>query len=424
MTAPAPDADRVCIVGAGPGGLVLGYLLARAGVPVTILEAHADFDRAFRGDTVHSTTMELMADLGLVAQVEALLHSRLDHLTLVTSTQRLVVAEFGKLRTPFPYVGLLPQAEFLAWLAAEGRQLGAMFDLRMQATARSLVTTDGVVTGVTYDGPGGRHDVHAALVVGADGRGSRIRTLAGIELSKTAPPMDVLWFELPAGPGDELLDPLAIRFGTGRLVVCIQRGSYWQIGYVILKGTVRELHDRGIGALRDDLRAIVPPFGHRTAALTDWKQTQVLAVQTGRVARWHRPGLLLIGDAAHVMSPIGGVGINYAIQDAIAAANLLLEPLRTGTLTEAHLAGVQRRREWPTKVMQGIQAVVQRRVIEQALRGDTPFVIPWFLRAIRAVPFVRQIPSVLFGRGLRVERLRTPWPRAADSVAPPRALGR
>jgi len=385
--------------------MVLAYLLARQGISVTLLESHGDFERAFRGDTFHSTSLELMDDLVLGPRMEALLHSRLPALTLITDHEKLDFVRFDLVGGKYPYMGLVPQARFLELLAEEGRKLPC-FDLRMRSSVKDLIEEDGRIRGVSYESPGGRKELRVDLVVGADGRGSTIRSRAGFELVKSAPPMDILWFELPAGPGDDKIDPLAIRFGAGTMLIMVQRGEYWQVGYVIVKGGVKAVRDQGVEALRETLRAMVPPLGDRVNAVQSWNDTQLLAVTVGRVAKWYRPGLLLIGDAAHVMSPVGGVGINYAVQDAVAAANILTEPVKAGTLTTNHLAAVQARREWPTKMIQLVQTTIQQQIIAQALKSDGSFHLPLPMRLIRHAPLLRRLPGLLIGRGFRVERLR------------------
>jgi 2-polyprenyl-6-methoxyphenol hydroxylase-like FAD-dependent oxidoreductase len=399
------DTPTVCIAGGGPAGMVLAYLLARQNIPVTVLELHGDFERAFRGDTFHSTSLELMDDLGLGQRMKTLVHSRLPALSFITKDEKLDFIRFDLAGGKYPYLGLVPQARFLDLLAEEGKKLPC-FDLRMHSSVKDLIEEDGRVSGVIYESSGSAKELRTRLVVGADGRGSTIRTRAGIELMKSAPPMDILWFELPAGPGDDEIDPLAIRFGSGTMLIMVNRGDHWQAGYIIVKGGVKAVHDEGIEALRQTLRAMVPPLGDRVNVLQSWKETQLLAVTVGRVAKWYKPGLLLIGDAAHVMSPVGGVGINYAVQDAVAAANILTRPLKSGTLTTDHLDAVQARREWPTRMMQRVQTAIQQRVIAQALRTNGSFSLPLPMKMIRHVPLLRRLPGRIIGRGFRVEHLR------------------
>ena len=412
------DQVDCAIVGGGPGGLVLGLLLARQGVEVALLESHADFDRAFRGDTLHAPTLALLDRLGLGPRVQGMLHSKLRMLDMIANGRRYRVGDLTTLRGKHRYVGLVPQAELLALIASEAARYPT-FSLRMESSARELIERDGRVVGLRYKAGGELHELAATLVVGADGRGSRVRAAAGIELVTTAPPMDIVWFTLPAEPTDVAIDPLAIRFGSGDLLISIFRGAYWQLGYVIAKSSFAEVRGHGIGALRSAVARIVPAFGARMEAVPDWSATQILAVQTGHVRTWFRPGLLLIGDAAHVMSPIGGIGINYAVQDAIAAANRLARPLRDGRLATSHLAAVQRRREWPTRAIQRVQAAIQRGIVAQALASDGPFTPPLPVRLADRFPLLRRIPAFLFGRGLVVERLS---PALARARVQPRAM--
>jgi 2-polyprenyl-6-methoxyphenol hydroxylase-like FAD-dependent oxidoreductase len=412
MTGGSREETTVCVVGGGPAGMILSLLLARQGIRVTLLESHDDFDREFRGDTLHSTTMELMDELGLTERVERIVHSKLSTFTLVTPTQKLDFVHLDWLKSPHPYVGLVPQVEFLDLLADEARRYAA-FDLRMNTPAQGILEENGVVVGVTYKTPEGVSEIRAKLVVGADGRGSRMRSAGGFELVKTAAPMDVLWFQVPTAPGDEALDPFALRFGSGVMAVTFNRRDRWQIGFIILKGSAKELRQAGIAKFRSDLGSILPEMRARfEAVLTGWDVTQVLGVQVGRVVKWYRPGMLLIGDAAHIMSPAGGVGINYAIQDAVATANRIIDPLKAGTLDVTHLAAVQAKRERPTRIMQWLQNNAQKRVIGEALKGDRPFRIPAIARLARALPLVRRIPGHVVGRGFGVEKLRHREPQA------------
>jgi 2-polyprenyl-6-methoxyphenol hydroxylase-like FAD-dependent oxidoreductase len=400
------EQTTVCVVGSGPAGLVLSLLLVRQGIRVTLLESHGDFDREFRGDTLHSPTMELMDELGLTERVEPLIHSKLRTMMLITPTEKLDFVHLDWLKSRHAYVGLVPQAEFLDFLAEEARRYPE-FDLRLRTPAQGLVEEDGKVVGVKYKAPDGVRELRATLVVGCDGRGSRMRNAGGFELVKTAAPMDVLWFQVPAEPSDEALEPFAVRFGTGTMAVTFNRKDRWQIGFIIMKGSIKELHQAGIAKFRADLASILPEMRQRfETSLVDWNATQVLAVQVGHVKKWYRPGMLLIGDAAHIMSPAGGVGINYAIQDAVATANRIIDPLKAGTLTTEHLASIQAQRERPTRIMQWLQKQAQERVIREALRGDEPFRIPAIARVARALPLVRRIPGHVVGRGFGVEKLR------------------
>jgi len=391
-----------CVVGGGPGGAVLALLLARKGVDVTLLEAHPDFDREFRGDTLHPSVMEIMDQLGLAERLLTLRHSKASTFTLQTAYGPFTPADLSRLKTKFPYITIMPQTNFLKFVVGEAKKYPS-FRLVMGARVRELVEEDGVVRGVRYENEDGRHEVRAALTVGADGRGSRVRRLAGIEPIKTSPPMDVLWFKLPREPGDP--EGLVGRFGRGHIAVMLDRDDHWQAGYVIPKGSFPELRHEGIGELRRQFAELIPEFSSRVKHLTDWRRVSLLSVESSRCPTWHKPGLLLIGDAAHVMSPVAGVGINYAIQDAVAAANILVGPLRESqerlvNLNEKYLAAVQWRRELPTRIIQTVQAQVQRGVLAPALRSSEPFSPPFLLRLLPKIPVLRDLPARLIGYGV------------------------
>ncbi|HZC13289.1 MAG TPA: FAD-dependent oxidoreductase, partial [Thermoleophilaceae bacterium] len=385
-----------------PGGSVLALLLARVGVGVTLLEAHPDFDREFRGDTLHPSVMEIMDQLGLADRLLELRHTEARSFTLQTVSGPFTPVDFSRVDTKFPYITLMPQTSFLEFIVGEAKRY-PNFRLVMEARVRGLIEEDGVIRGVRYESEDGLHEVRAVLTVGADGRGSRVRRLAGFEPVKTSPPMDVLWFKLPREEGDP--EGLIGRFGRGHIAVMLDRQDYWQAGYVIPKGTYPELRREGIESLRRGFAELIPEYADRIEHLKDWKQASLLSVESSICPRWYRPGLLLIGDAAHVMSPVAGVGINYAIQDAVVAANVLAEPLeesqkRLVDLDTKHLAAVQRRRELPTRLIQRFQALIQQRVLAPTLRSNEPFAPPLFLRLLLRVPLVRDIPSRIIAFGL------------------------
>jgi len=397
-----------CIVGGGPGGAVLALLLARKGLNVTLLEAHPDFDREFRGDTLHPSVMEIMDQLGLAERLLELRHSKVSSFTLQTAKGPFNPVDLSRLNTKFPYITVMPQKNFLEFITDEAKKYPG-FRLVMGARVRELVEEDGAVRGVYYESEDGRHEVRAALTVGADGRGSRTRKLAGIEPVKTSPPMDVLWFRLPREPGDP--EGVVGQFGRGHIAIMLDRDDHWQAGYVIPKGTFPELRHEGMEELRRQFAELIPAFANRLGHLTDWRQVSLLSVESSRCPTWHKPGLLLIGDAAHVMSPVAGVGINYAIQDAVEAANVLTGPLRESQerlvdVDERHLAAVQRRRELPTRVIQAAQAQIQRNVLAPALRSNEPFTPPLPLRLLPRIPILRDVPGRLIGFGLRPARLK------------------
>jgi 2-polyprenyl-6-methoxyphenol hydroxylase-like FAD-dependent oxidoreductase len=398
---------RCCIVGAGPAGAVLGLLLARAGVSVTVLESHPDFDRDFRGDTVHPPTLELLAQLGLSERIHQLPHGTVRAMKLRTRTRTYTLADLSRLNIPFPYIMILAQSKLLELLADEARRFPS-FQLVMRTNVQRLVETDGIVRGVRYrDGENHWHEVRAKLTVAADGRYSKLRHLAGFEPVKTAPPMDVIWFRLPREPADPA-ESAELYAGGGRFIVLLDRGSEWQIGYVILKGSFAAVRPAGVEAVRHGLADLIPWLADRAGHLHDWSQVAVLNVESSRVERWYKPGLLLIGDAAHVMSPVAGVGINVAIQDAVATANLLTVPLRRGSVTEHDLAAVQQQREFAVKMVQRVQRVIQERIAAPGLDPSHEFRPPWWLGLLTSIPGLRNLPARMLAIGPRRVRFREP----------------
>lgn len=385
------------IVGGGPAGAVLALLLARQSIPVVLLEAHADFDRDFRGDTVHPSVMQVLDELGLADRLLQLRHTKLDRLTIQTTSGPVSPVNFKRLKTRFPYITMLPQKHFLEFITTEAQRYPT-FKLVLSARVEELIEEDGVVRGVRYQTPQGWHELRSLLTVGTDGRFSRVRKLAGIEPIKTSPPMDVTWFKLPRKPGDG--EGVMGRIGKGFILVMLDRDDTWQLGYVIPKGSYQQVHAAGIEALRRKIVEVAPELADRVELLRDWKQIALLSVESSRCPCWFKPGLLLIGDAAHVMSPVGGVGINYAIQDAVVAANVLTEPLKRGHVRERDLRAVQRRREWPTRIIQAIQSLAQRRIMAGVLDLSKPLVVPPIARLLGRIPLLRDIPSRIMAFGV------------------------
>ena len=393
-----------CVVGGGPAGLMFGLLLARQGIKVTVLESQLDFDRDFRGDTIHPAILEALDQIGLADRVLEIPHGRMELAQLCSEGIVTNLADFRRLNTRYPFVAVLPQVEFLQCIAGEASRYSG-FELVMGARVEELIQERGSTHGVRYrDRQHALHEVRATLTVGADGRFSKVRSLCGAELQRTSPPMDVLWFRVPRR-SDDPHDQFRFHVGGGHLVVLLERAQEWQVGYVLLKGQFAATKAAGLDAFRTDLSRHVPWLADRVHVLQTWKQIVVLSVESSVVKTWHQPGLLLIGDAAHVMSPIGGVGINVAIQDAISAANLLTEPLRRESIGLDQLATVQLQREGAVHTIQGFQTMVQNRIIKNALNGAEPFRLPLLLRILLKFPVVRNVPARMIAFGSRPSRI-------------------
>ena len=382
--------------------MMLGFLLARAGVDVVVLEKHPYFLRDFRGDTVHPSTLELMYELGLLDDFLKLPHSKVTHLTLQIGNDNVAV-EFGELPTHCRFVALMPQWDFLNFLAKAGRNLKT-FDLRMQTEAKSLIEENGRVAGIRAQTPGGELEIRADLTVACDGRHSTLRRQAGFEIDNLGAPMDVLWFRLSRKDSDG--DETVGHIEAGRMMVMLNRTDYWQCAYVIPKGGIDAVKSAGLAAFRKAVGDMAPFVRDRVAEIKDWDDVKLLTVAVDRLRQWYRPGLLCIGDAAHAMSLIGGVGINLAVQDAVAAANILAQPLRARAVTTELLAAVQRRRMLPTRIIQAVQIVLQNRIIGPALKGGARPKPPLALKMMQW-PLLRRIPGRLLGLGVRPEHIRT-----------------
>ncbi len=384
---------------------MLGLLLARAGVDVLVLEKHSDFLRDFRGDTIHPSTLELMYELGVLDEFLARPHQELKQLAAQFGNELIPLADFSHLPTKCKFLAFMPQWHFLDFLADHARQYPT-FQLWMNAEVTDLIETDGRIVGAkveTHDGP---TNVTSDLLVGADGRASLVRARASLKVQDLEAPIDVMWFRISRRP-DDPTQGLG-RFAGGRVMVMLNRGDYWQCGYLIAKGTFDQVKQRGIEAFRQDMLTVAPFLGDRANDIRDWHEIRLLTVRVDRLLNWYRSGLLCIGDAAHAMSPVGGIGINVAIQDAVAAANILAEPLKNKTVTENDLANVQRRRLLPTRLTQAAQVFIQNRVLKPILGNTQQTSVPFLLRLFQWFPFLRRIPARLVGIGVRPEHVRTP----------------
>jgi len=388
---------KCCIVGGGPAGIMLGYLLARAGVTVTVLEKHGDFLRDFRGDTIHPSTLEVIRELGLLEEFLKLPHQRLATVRGRIAGNEIVLADMKYLGVGSRFIAMMPQWDFLNFFVEQGRRYPG-FHLRMQTEVTNLSEERDRVVGVIGDGPAGPVEIRADLVVGADGRNSVVRERARLPIENIGAPQDVLWMRVSRRDDDP---EYLIYADKGKAVVLLTRGTHWQCGITVPKGAAEELRAKGIEELRARILENVPFLGARMEEVRDWSDVKLLTVKVDRLRRWHRPGLLCIGDAAHAMSPIGGVGINLAIQDAVAAANILARPLREGTLSADELEKVQRRREFPAKVTQRVQGVLQK----QTSGSGRP---PWPLRIMEPSTLPKRMRTRFIGLGIRPEHVKIP----------------
>jgi len=391
----------LCVVGGGPAGMMCGYLFARAGVKTIVLEKHSDFLRDFRGDTVHPSTLDLFDELGLLDDLLRRPHDKVTHVGGIVGGEEIRFADFTHLPPPGNFTALMPQWEFLDFLSEQARKLPA-FMLRMESEAIDLLREDGRVVGIrTRDGD----TIRAKLVIAADGRGSVLRAAAQLPLYDLGAPIDVFWFRVPK---DRTLENRTQGYiDHGQMVVLIDRGDYYQCARVISKGGAQAIQAQGIARFREEVAAVAPPLADRIGGVASFDEIKLLSVALDRLTRWHRPGLLAIGDAAHAMSPVGGVGINLAIQDAVAAANILAGPMARGEDLDRLTPRVQKRRMLPVRVIQGLQRTVHERVIGAAFRSQTPK--PGFLpKLVSAVPLLQRIPARILGLGVRREHIRSP----------------
>jgi 2-polyprenyl-6-methoxyphenol hydroxylase-like FAD-dependent oxidoreductase len=394
-----------CIAGGGPAGMMLGFLLARAGVPVVVLEKHEDFLRDFRGDTVHPSTLELMHELGLLQEFLRVPHSAVREISLQIGDDHLVVGYFEHLPVHCKFIALMPQWDFLNFLADRARRCPG-FDLRMRTEATELLFDDGRVAGVRAKTPEGQIEIRADLTVGCDGRHSTLRERAGFSVENLRAPMDVMWFRISRKDNDPA--GVTARVESGRMLVMLNRNDYWQCAYIIPKGTADEVKQAGLDEFRNSVRDLFPLLRDRLHEIDSWDKVKLLTEEVDRLQRWYRAGLICIGDAAHAMSPIGGVGINLAVQDAVAAANILAEPLRCGTVTVETLKQVQQRREFPTRVTQRLQIIMQNNLIGPALANKSKRPrAPLFMKMMQW-PLLRRIPGRLLAYGVRPEHIDAP----------------
>lgn len=393
------------IVGGGPAGVLLSLLLARKGVEVTLLEMHRDFDRDFRGDTVHASTLEVLDQLGLAEPLHALPHEKIQRMVINAGGRSVEVANLTRLKTKYPYIMMMPQSAFLEFLCSHAEQYPS-FHTVMGAQVVDLIRNGDRIAGVRYRLDRQERELTAPLTVACDGRFSRMRTLAGVEAEGQAPPMDAAWFRVSRRAG-EGLEGGAFHAGLGRLLVMLVRPDDWQIAYVFPKGDFQSVRDQGIEHFRASIVELVPWLADRVDEIESFHDVHLLKVASDRLKRWHQPGLLFIGDAAHVMSPVGGIGINYAIGDAVEAANVLTAPLLEGKVSEADLAEVQRRRERPTRMAQRMQGVLQDNIVARAIR-EQDFDLPLPMRIVLAIPFVRDIPARILALGFSRLRLQAP----------------
>jgi len=397
---------RCCICGGGPAGMMLGYILARAGIEVIVLEKHKDFFRDFRGDTIHPSTIQLMHELGLLEKFLQVPHQELPKLTGVYNGVNFTLADFSHLPVIRKVVGLMPQWDFLNFIAEQASSYPS-FHLQKETEVTDLIWNDNRVTGIKANTPAGQQEIYADLIVGTDGRHSTVRAKTGLNVKETGVPIDVLWFRLSHTEGDP--DYTLGRFNQGKMIVTLYRETYWQCAYIIPKGDFDKIKTNGLEAFRNEILEVAPFFKERVNELKSWDDIKLLSVAIDHLEKWYCNGLLCIGDAAHAMSPVGGVGINLAIQDAVATANILYKPLAENkTITTAMLQAVQSRRAFPTKVIQTMQAFLHKAIINRKTDPAKRQKMPLFFKLLNYFPILRRIPARLVGMGIRPEHIKTP----------------
>jgi 2-polyprenyl-6-methoxyphenol hydroxylase-like FAD-dependent oxidoreductase len=408
---PGTIQTHCCIVGGGPAGMMLGYLLGRAGIETVVLEKHADFFRDFRGDTVHPSTLQVMDELGLIEGFLKIPHQQLQGMNGQFGEKSFRVADLSRLHVKYPFVAMMPQWDFLNFLRESGKRFASL-QVMMRADATDLIWSGDKVAGVIADTPDGPVEIHAGLTIGCDGRHSIVRPRAGLEVDEIGAPMDVLWFGVGRRPNET--ENLFARVQSGKMLVTFDRGDYWQCGYVIAKGQFDAMKARGVDAFRNEVVGMAPVLGPGMADVKTWDDVKLLTVAINRLERWTKPGLLCIGDSAHAMSPVGGVGVNLAIQDAVATANLLAAKLvalkdSRGCPSEEELDAVRRRRYFPVRMTQAMQVAVQNNVISVAIKpGDAPLRVPVFLRIVNAMPWLQALAARLLAIGVRPEHVHSP----------------
>jgi 2-polyprenyl-6-methoxyphenol hydroxylase-like FAD-dependent oxidoreductase len=396
---------RCCIAGGGPAGMMLGFLLARAGLDVIVLEKHADFLRDFRGDTIHPSTMELFHELGLLDEFLKLPIARTEKIAMTIGGETIPVVDLRRLKVQAPFMAMAPQWEFLNFVERKARGYRG-FHLMMETEATDLILEGERVVGVRATGPDGDIEIAAHLTVACDGRHSVLREKAGLKVKDLGAPLDVFWFRLShkAPDGEET----GAFVDGGGMLVSLYRNTYWQNAHVISKGAAETIRADGLPAFRERIAKLAPMFADRMDEITSWDDVKLLSVRVDKLEQWWREGLLCIGDAAHAMSPMGGVGVNLAVQDAVAAANILWLPLANSEVTGADLARVQKRRAWPTSVVQSVQVFGQNNFVAPTLQARGRVRAPWILRHIQSIPFLRDIPARVFAMGVRPEHIQSP----------------
>jgi len=393
---------RCCIAGGGPAGIMLGYLLARAGIGVVILEKWGDFLRDFRGDTIHPSTMEVLSELGLLEKFLALPHDETKQMKIHIGGKEYTIADFTSLHVKCPYVAFIPQSDFLNFISVEAKKYPG-FHLMMNAEAIDIIEENGKIAGVKVKSGDNIFEIRAELTVGADGRNSLIREKANMYVENLGAPMDVLWFRLSSR--EEKIKEARFYLDNGKIFLMLNRGSYWQCGFIIKKGDFDRIKAKGIEDFRKAIQSLAPPVANVVDEIKDWEQVKLLTVKVDHLTEWYKPGLICIGDAAHAMSPVGGVGINLAIQDAIASANILIPALKNGHPNITDLKAIQKRRYKPTRLTQSLQVIMQKRLIAPILNNPEKLKVPFILRLFELMPFLRRIPAKRVGLGFRPEHI-------------------